>query len=142
MNNPLVFIVPGEPHGKGRPKFFRKGNFVGTYTPEKTANYENLIKVMFMQEANRMGGWMAAKGVPVHVSCTCIFEVPKSWSKKKQDGVKWVTRRPDIDNIAKAVLDGLNGVAWHDDAQVVKMDVFKQYGQEPCMLVTLIALTA
>ena len=35
--------------------------------------------------------------------------------------------KPDIDNIAKSVLDGLNGTAWGDDTQVVEMSIKKYY---------------
>lgn len=45
----MNFVVPGEPVGKGRPKFARRGNFVTAYTPEKTASYENLVSCMPMQ---------------------------------------------------------------------------------------------
>jgi len=41
----IAFVIPGTPVGKGRPKFARRGNFVSTYTPEKTASYENLVRV-------------------------------------------------------------------------------------------------
>ena len=35
------------------------------------------------------------------------------------------TRKPDADNVAKSVLDALNGVAWLDDAQVTHLSVRK-----------------
>ena len=48
----VTFTVPGTPVGKGRPKFARRGNFTVAYTPEKTASYENLVKIAAGQAMN------------------------------------------------------------------------------------------
>lgn len=47
MEQHAEIVIKGEPVGKGRPKFARQGNYVKTYTPEKTVEYENLIKNLF-----------------------------------------------------------------------------------------------
>ena len=63
------------------------------------------------------------------------FPIPKSTSKKKRDemerGLILPTKKPDTDNIAKAILDALNGLAYYDDAQVVHLEVQKRYSNEP-----------
>ena len=56
-----------------------------------------------------------------------FYEIPKSWSKKKKESANWHTSKPDIDNLIKSVLDGLNGVAFIDDAQVSSIQARKQY---------------
>ena len=43
----MRFIIYGQPKAKGRPRFARRGNYVATYTPKETLNYENLVKVSF-----------------------------------------------------------------------------------------------
>lgn len=57
------------------------------------------------------------------------------------DGLISPTKKPDMDNVVKIVLDALNGFAWHDDAQVVDLSVMKVYtDQEPFVRVELMSL--
>ena len=127
------FFVPGEPVGKGRPRF---GNG-RTYTPAKTAKYENLVRLSF---TNAYPEAVPNEG-PISLRVEAFFPVPKSFSKKKKemalndDIAK--TSRPDIDNIVKAVCDGLNGVAWKDDAQIYQLDAWKGYGAQPMLRVVV-----
>ncbi len=121
------FTIPGEPVGKGRPRF---GNG-RTYTPAKTANFENLVRVAF---SNAYPDAVPAES-PISLIVRAYFPIPKSFSKKKRllaacdDLAK--TSRPDIDNIVKAVCDGLNEVAWKDDAQIYELEAWKGYGEAP-----------
>lgn len=68
---------------------------------------------------------------PIEIDITAFYLVPKSWSKKKQEAVRTgdikPTVKPDIDNIVKIVLDGLNGVAFTDDKQVIEIQAQKCY---------------
>jgi Holliday junction resolvase RusA-like endonuclease len=67
------------------------------------------------------------------------FEIPKSWPKWKRDAALlgiYTPGRPDIDNVAKAVLDAFNGIVYKDDAQVYELTVKKIYGQ-PLMVATV-----
>ena len=48
----VQFTILGEPRGKGRPRFAKQGNFVKTYTPEETLNYEAYVKMCYIQAAN------------------------------------------------------------------------------------------
>jgi len=86
-----------------------------------------------------MAGVVAREGLtpytkPVSVILLAFFGVPASWSKKKREmalaGKEYPTKI-DIDNIAKAVFDGLNGVLWLDDRQVVRATLSKQYSEIP-----------
>jgi Holliday junction resolvase RusA-like endonuclease len=66
------------------------------------------------------------------------MEIPKSWPKKKQaqaENNEISPGKPDLDNIAKTVLDALNGVCYEDDAQVVILSVTKCYSREPGVMV-------
>lgn len=125
----IRFEVPGTPVGKGRPKFARRGNFVSTYTPEKTASYENLVK---LAAAEAMAGHPMIEG-PVEVAIRLTVTPPASWSQKKQrealDGRIFPTSKPDIDNVLKGIMDACNEIVFKDDKQAVDVRVSKRYGQ-------------
>lgn len=76
---------------------------------------------------------------------TFFMPIPVSWSKAKKEaatkGDVLPTTKPDIDNLAKCVLDALNGIAYRDDNQVVRLEVSKFYG-EPATLISLEPLSA
>ena len=115
--------IPGKIVGKQRPKFSRQGNFVKTYTPEKTVNYENWVKMCWMQsEQEKLSGNIIAVIV-------ARFMIPQSYSNKKRKELneKPCPKKPDCDNIAKSILDALNGIAYDDDAQIVDLSVSKVY---------------
>ena len=128
----LTFEVPGEPRGKGRPRFARRGKRVSVHTPEATASYENWIRLCAMQAAQGSDPWPA--GVPLVLEITALFPVPASWSKRKRlsayAGTLLPTVKPDADNILKLVGDALNRIVWHDDAQVVRCSFSKRYCRE------------
>lgn len=125
----VTFTVPGAPVGKGRPRFARRGNFVRTFTPEKTASYENLVRVK-AEEAMR--GRQAFDGA-VHVRIDIYVMPPASWSQKKQRaalaGEVHPTSKPDIDNVIKGIFDAMNEIVWCDDKQACSVMVVKRYDQ-------------
>jgi Holliday junction resolvase RusA-like endonuclease len=122
----LRFTIPGEPRGKGRPRFGRsRAGFAVAYTDNATAAYENLVKL-----AARQAGVTPIDG-PLFVQVNAYFSVPQSWSKKRRAAALEGAEAPsrfDVDNIAKAVLDGLNGVAFADDKQIVTLLASKAFG--------------
>lgn len=134
----ILFVVPGTPVGKGRPRFAKRGNFVTTYTPEKTASYENLVKVK-AEEA--MIGRRLIEGA-VSVEIELLITPPASWSQKKQrealSGRIFPTSKPDLDNVIKGLFDACNEIVWKDDKQVAALQVTKRYAvkAEACMRVT------
>jgi len=129
MNDIVIFTIPGAPVGKGRPKFARRGNFVTTYTPEKTASYENLVKV---KAEEVMQGRPMFDG-PVAVSLMLYVTPPASWSQKKQRqalaGEIYPTSKPDVDNVIKGIFDAMNGIVFADDKQVCDVHVAKRYAE-------------
>lgn len=63
---------------------------------------------------------------PVSVEIVFVTDRPKSETRKRgPNPAYWDTRRGDVDNYAKAVLDALNGKAWNDDSDVVELVVRK-----------------
>jgi Holliday junction resolvase RusA-like endonuclease len=129
--NEIQFVVPGNPVGKGRAKAARRGKFITMYTPEKTANYEGLV-AHSAQVA--MNGRPLISG-PIAVELDIRISIPASWSGKRkgmaQRGEIAATKKPDIDNVEKAIFDGLNGVVWKDDVQAVHVSKRKRYAETP-----------
>lgn len=126
MTAKLVFFVPGNPRGKGRPRSMRAGHH---YTPAETASYENLVKVTALEALNGRGPMEGC----LHLHVSIRLPLAASWSKKKRDALflAFASRKPDLDNVVKTIMDGLNGIAWRDDVQVVMLTASKRYGVTP-----------
>ena len=124
MGRMIRLEIPGEPRGKERPRF-ANGR---TYTPQKTVDYENLIKTEYLRVFNPVA---FPSGTPISMTVIVYFATPKSASKRAvQDmlsGASMPTKKPDVDNIAKVIMDGLNGLAYKDDSQIVDLEVVKRY---------------
>jgi Holliday junction resolvase RusA-like endonuclease len=128
--NCVSFTVPGAPRGKGRPRATRMGKGVRLYTDDKTANFENLIRLAYQQEHD-----IPPASGALEIQVNAYFPIPKSASKKArlemEAGRVYPTKKPDLDNVLKAVLDGLNGVAFVDDCQIVSIQSAKKYDAIP-----------
>jgi Holliday junction resolvase RusA-like endonuclease len=118
------FQVEGKPHGKGRARSALRGRFVRHYTPEKTVAYEKQV-AMAAREVFQGEPWAG----PVQVYLTATFPWPSGTSKAKRSVTSYAAVKPDIDNILKSALDGLNGVLWKDDSQVVLCQALKVRGE-------------
>lgn len=124
-------IIKGSVRGKGRP---RVNLHTGTiYTPPQTREYEQLIEWCYRTQGGRH--WLDQ---PVRVEIIAEHLAPKVCKGKRAAmiaGMMFPLIKPDADNIAKIVLDALNGVAYKDDKQVVELDCRKRYATEPRLLV-------
>lgn len=116
MNKKIDFIIDGEPQGKARPRFVKATGH--TYTPQETKDYEKAVAWAY----KTAGGEMLSGAVRIVIGA--YFKIPK----RGVQGLLSPLKKPDADNIAKIVLDGLNGVAYKDDKQVVCLLVSKFYG--------------
>lgn len=129
------FEMPGEIVGKARPRMnTRTGR---AYTPSKTKNYEYFLRQWFIRKYPNFKQLESR----VKVTIVAYFDIPKSTSKKKEDemliGKISPTKKPDIDNIVKIILDAMNKFAFKDDTQVTKMEVEKKYNQTPKIYVKI-----
>lgn len=126
------FEIPGVAVAKGRPRFTRQGH---VYTPKKTRVYETLVKQYAKINVKKPLEKPLKVGICIHK------KPPKSWSKKKRkaaiEGGVRATASPDVDNYSKAILDGMNGVAFKDDSQICELHVRKKYSEEDKAVVTL-----
>lgn len=129
----VKFTIPGKPKAKQRPRVTRTGI---AYTPKETVQYENLAKLMYVTVASgkEFDGNVLA-------NITAYFPIPKGTPKKTVKGMLEgnirPAKKPDTDNIAKIILDSLNGLAYHDDSQVVELRISKLYAEEPRVEVEL-----
>jgi len=134
MVGSVRIVIPGEPVAKGRPRF---GAGLRPYTPAKTRQAEGIAS-----SAARVA--MAGRDVfagPIRVHILAVFPVAKSWPKSRREdalnGKIHVTKKPDIDNVAKLVTDAMNGIVWIDDSQIVELEAAKVYGENPRTIVSV-----
>ena len=135
----VSFTVPGPPKGKARARTVRtKDGRTFSYTPDGTVLYENLIKTCYYQTGvNPFGA-----DEELRATIIAYYPIAKSTSKKKRQqmlaGLIRPTKKPDLDNVIKSILDALNKVAYHDptngshdDTQIVSLSVEKFYSDSP-----------
>ena len=123
----MKITIQGKVQAKQRVRLGRYSR----YTPEQTKNYENWVKLSFI---NQYPNFKPLEN-ELEVSIKAYFEIPKSVSKKKREqmlnGNIRPTIKPDLDNIAKSILDALNKLAYVDDKQIVFLEVEKFYDESP-----------
>jgi len=127
----VAFVIPGDPQGKGRARVGKINGHARMFTPQKTVAYEGLVAMAAQSAMAGAGPFLG----PLAVEIEAVHTIPASWSKKRREGAlagrERPTTKPDIDNIAKAVADGGNGIAWADDKQIVALSASKLYGLRP-----------
>jgi len=122
----IKITVDGTLRGKQRPRLTRKGH---VYTPKETRDAEaELTKLA----SAAMAGRDLLTG-PVSLNIFMVLEPPKSTPKRKREwliekGIP-VTKKPDLDNVAKLVGDSFNGVVFEDDSQVSELWIRRVYGE-------------
>lgn len=131
----IKFTVPGEPYGKGRPRFSGVGK---PRTPEKTVNYETMVKWYYKMASK---GFMFPDNAMLDMRIYAYYSIPKSDSKKmkqaKTDNRIRPMKKPDMDNVCKIIADALNKIAYHDDTQIVDVMVRKFFSDQPRVVVTI-----
>jgi Holliday junction resolvase RusA-like endonuclease len=133
----IVLRVPGAPVGKDRPRFSRTGR---VYTTAQTARAQNDLRVVWQQAgAPRLPDDMA-------VALTVVLQVERPQSHWRKDGSLSAeglrhprprSRKPDVDNVAKLVMDALEGLAYRNDVQVCSLRVLRRWGERHETIVTL-----
>ena len=125
----VQFPVFGEPVPKARPRFTYRGH---TYTPTKTAGYEKIVATAAKQA---MGGSEPLE-TPVAVFIHITYAIPSSYSKKRREACLNGSEKPmtrnfgDLDNVVKSLTDGMNGIVYKDDSQIVGIHATKVFGTE------------
>ena len=137
------FVVHGAPQAQPRPRAYRRGASIGIYNPSTADEWKVRVAVAAKDALDRplLG--------PLKV--TLWFKMPRPASHVNKQGAPrstapvWHTQRPDTDNLTKAVLDAMNLIAFHDDAQIVALVVGKEWAASPSeagCVITIEALRA
>lgn len=119
-----MIIVEGKIKGKARPRVFN-GHAV---TPKDTVNYENWVRINYKEQSGKyLEGAIKAKII-------AYYKIPKSYTKAKRlackQNITLPTKKPDLDNIAKIILDSLNKIAFDDDSQITYLSISKRWTEE------------
>lgn len=122
MRKEFKFIVDGQIKPKQRPFVTRKK----TFTPTETLNSEKLIKETFLKQYKNITPNKSGYGVII-----------KIFVKKPKKAKYFYPAKFDIDNVAKTVLDALNGVIWIDDSQVIQLLVQKSFAEKSYVEITV-----
>lgn len=132
----IKFIVEGKPTAKERPRFTHRR----VYTPQKTVNYEQSVRIAYLQ-SDRV---KFMNKEPLSIIITAFYPIRKSASKKLQrqmlEGEIRPTVKPDFDNVSKIICDSLNGIAYNDDSQIVDATIKKFYSETPRVEVKICSL--
>lgn len=132
----IKFFIPGPLFGKARP---RKGKF-GVYDPASNREYESKVKAAYLEAR----GILDPTDEPVMLIVEAYYPIPKTAKRKRMpDKIQpgdICMGKPDCDNILKSIMDGLNKVAYKDDAQVYDVHCTRRYADEPGVKVTIITV--
>ena len=123
------FTVYGDPVPKARPRVY--GN--RGVTPQKTKIQEQKIALVYKSQYHDA---KFEKDVPLRMVVNFYIGVSKSETKLRQEkmiaGEILPTKRTgDVENLAKLVMDALNGVGYYDDAQIVELVAKRRYSRTP-----------
>ncbi|MBM7634054.1 RusA family crossover junction endodeoxyribonuclease [Geomicrobium sediminis] len=127
----ISFTIYGEPVAQGRPRAGRdrKGN-VQMYDPLKSRDYKQYVKLAAAE--HRPSKLLSGE---LELVVDVYRQIPKSLAKYKRalaiEGKLRPITKPDVDNYVKGIKDGLSGIIWEDDKQVVDLTVRKWYSDEP-----------
>ena len=138
----LVIDLPAAPKERARVVSNSANGMVVSYTPAKTRRFSALVRGV----ASRVMAGAAPISGPVGMEITFLFRPPKSWPLWRRaaaiDGVLAPTARPDMDNLDKALLDALNGVAFDDDALISRHGAEKRFAEQDAIVVRIFMLDA
>lgn len=113
------FTWHGEPRGQGRPRFVRQTGVA--YKSSEDKAFEKSIMLAYKAQNPMATPVQGAFGI------TLVVKLRQA----KGNEQKQATKKPDIDNVIKSVLDALNGVAFADDKNCVNITAYKRYDENP-----------
>ena len=126
--------VLGCPVAQGRPRAFKTpAGFVRVYDPETSRDWKRTV------QSQVLSAW--PRGTPPFdcaVTLDLVFHLPRPKSLPKR--VVHHTKRPDLDNLAKAVKDAMRAIVYRDDSLVVELRVRKQFGDRPGVEIRIAAV--
>lgn len=131
----IRFVVSGKIVPKQSTRF---GKY-GAYPSKRVKTYAEHIKACYWAKYPVTQMAWEDKSIPLEIVIDVYFELPKSYSKKKREGLSqgYPTKVPDVDNCTKAILDGIKGVIFPDDAQIVSQTTNKYWSETSYVYVTI-----
>jgi len=134
----LKFKIPIVPMGQARARAARRGNHIHMYSSPKSVEYKESLQHYLI---NQLPEGFKIPDIDVDIMVFAAFCMPmlRSWSQKKRGKHldKPHTKKPDIDNLVKALFDAMNGIVWKDDSQVACLNVSKHYCADPGIYLTI-----
>lgn len=125
-----MYEIAGECIPKGRPRFTKSGR---VYTPTKTKQYEKKVQLNLQAQKAK------PSDQPIKIDITIVKGYLKSWTKTQLEMAKNQTllpsKKPDIDNYVKSILDASNRLLFNDDGQIVELTARKVYGETPKVII-------
>ena len=118
----LVVTVSGTPAPQGSKRHVGNGRMI-----ESSKALKPWRKLVTDTVTANLGDWQCTKD-PIKLSIEFEITRPKAVANPKRN--TWrehPTVKPDVDKLARAILDSLTGVVYHDDSQVIKLTVSKRY---------------
>lgn len=109
--------IYGNPVAQGRPRAFWRGNHIGMYDPQKSKSWKETVKWQAIEQKA-----LLLQGA-IKMNLLFMLQRPKSLQKK----IVYHVKRPDLDNLVKAVKDALRGICYKDDSQIVELIAKKEY---------------
>lgn len=131
MASHIKLIINKAPQPQSRPRFTARGRYVHAYENKKITMYKRMVAATYQSYFG------AVKPTEKAIAVDVVFYRPiqKSLSKREHarrvNGEHLPVVKPDVDNYVKAVLDALNGVAFQDDSQIIKLKAQKLYSENP-----------
>ena len=132
----MQFFISGQPIAKARHRSARTKWGIRSYDPQSEDKEHD--KWRFMREM-RENGLNLAQDVPMHLDLRVGCPYPKNMAKKRRNG-QFVTVKPDLDNYIKYYSDVMNGIVYHDDAEICSVYATKRYTSEPFVEVNIIPM--
>ena len=135
----ITFRVPGQPIKKSRPKVGRARRNDGTEfptvrTPAETRHWQAIVGT-YAQNAK-----VVPMDGPLRMSVLFVHKMTGTPLKRSKRPWRYKETIPDVDNLAKLVMDALNGIAYRDDSQVAELRTLKIYGEQDELPGTIVTL--
>jgi len=136
MPKRIKIEIPGVPIAKARPKFARRGRLTVAYDPQEKEKrvWVNMAKILIDE---KLEGPLFLKAYFCMPRAKSHYGTGKNSGKLKKSAPQHHVKKPDLDNMIKWVCDCLNGIAYHDDAQIIQIMSAKWYSDFPCTQIEL-----
>jgi Holliday junction resolvase RusA-like endonuclease len=124
----LTIRIPGEPFAQPRARAAVINGKAVIYDPKKARNWKATAQGHMLAAMANVAESLVG---PVEIRVLAVFTCPKSDHRKREPlGRRWHTKKPDADNVLKAVKDSAKGVLWLDDSQVCLETCEKHVGAQ------------